>query len=60
MAVANAIKRVGVTGSPYTRKRLTLLRNRHIPHQIIWGIASEELAKMGIESLKIELFTQQV
>ena len=36
MAVANAIKRVGVTGSPYTRKMLALLRYRHIPHQIIW------------------------
>jgi hypothetical protein len=57
MAVANAIKRVGVTGSPYTRKMLALLRYRHIPHQIIWGIASEELAEMAIQPPKVELFT---
>lgn len=55
MTVANAIKLVGGTGSPYTRKMLALLRYRHIPHQIVWGIVSEELAKMGVEPPKVEL-----
>ena len=28
---------MGAPGSPYTRKMLSLLRYRHIPHNMIWG-----------------------
>lgn len=55
MTAISAIKLVGGTGSPYTRKMLALLRYRHIPHQIIWGVPKEELAKLGVEPPKIEL-----
>ena len=44
---------IGAVGSPYTRKMLSLLRYRRIPHNMIWGDPSAVLDSMGINKPKI-------
>jgi len=44
---------IGAVGSPYTRKMLSLLRYRRIPHTMIWGDPSAVLDSMGISKPKI-------
>ncbi|NHO85832.1 glutathione S-transferase [Pseudoteredinibacter isoporae] len=51
--MSKPIPLIGAVGSPYTRKMLSLLRYRRIPHNIIWDDPSLVLDEMGIEKPKI-------
>jgi glutathione S-transferase len=44
---------IGSTGSPYTRKMLSLLRYRRIPYRIIWGEPATELTRLGVAPPRI-------
>ncbi|GAA6151335.1 glutathione S-transferase family protein [Pseudoteredinibacter isoporae] len=53
MSLSKPIPLIGAVGSPYTRKMLSLLRYRRIPHYILWDDPSLVLDEMGIEKPKI-------
>ena len=49
MTETKSIQLIGVVGSPYTRKMLSLLRYRRIPHKMIWGQPESVLPTLGLE-----------
>ena len=51
--MADRLELVGAPGSPYTRKMLSLLRYRHIAHNVIWGGAMG--APEGYPKPKVQL-----
>ena len=52
MNIPIPLKLIGGVGSPYTRKMLSYLRFKRIPHTIIWSDAGAYLDKEGIEKPK--------
>ena len=52
MTLPNPLKLIGGVGSPYTRKMVSYLRYKRIPHTIIWGDPGAYLDKVGIEKPK--------
>ena len=52
MSIPNPLKLIGGVGSPYTRKMVSYLRYKRIPHTIIWGDPGAYLDKAGIEKPK--------
>ncbi len=49
----NPLRLIGATGSPYTRKMLSLLRYRRIPHAMIWADPAAALDGLGISKPKM-------
>tara|TARA_B110000967_G_scaffold56875_1_gene58295 strand:- start:407 stop:1444 length:1038 start_codon:yes stop_codon:yes gene_type:complete len=49
------IQLIGSPPSPYTRKMLSILRYRHIPHRMIWGDPGTVLPSLGIAKPKVGL-----
>ena len=41
MSLPNPLVVLGAPGSPYTRKMLSYLRYKRIPHKMIWGDPSK-------------------
>ena len=52
MSLPNPLVVLGGVGSPYTRKMLSYLRYKRIPHKMIWGDPSKYLDQEGIEKPK--------
>ena len=52
MSLPNPLVVLGGVGSPYTRKMLSYLRYKRIPHKMIWGDPSKYLDQAGIEKPK--------
>jgi glutathione S-transferase len=52
MSLPNPVKLIGGVGSPYTRKMLSYLRYKRIPHTMIWGDPGAYLEKIGLEKPK--------
>lgn len=52
MTSAQRLRLIGGTGSPYTRKMVSLLRYRHIPYGITWADPKNELDTLGIAKPK--------
>ena len=55
MNLPNPLVVLGGVGSPYTRKMLSYLRYKRIPHKMIWGDPSKYLDQEGIEKPKPSL-----
>jgi glutathione S-transferase len=53
MTIPQPVELIGSPGSPYTRKMLSLLRYRHIPHRMIWGDPSAVLQQRGVTLPKL-------
>ena len=51
MSLPNPLVVLGGVGSPYTRKMLSYLRYKRIPHKMIWGDPSKYLDQAGIETV---------
>ena len=49
MNIPQPVELIGSPGSPYTRKMVSLLRYRRIPHQTVWADPATELKRRGIE-----------
>ncbi len=52
MSLPNPLVVLGAPGSPYTRKMLSYLRYKRIPHKMIWGDPSKYLDQEGIDKPK--------
>ena len=52
MSLPNPLKLIGGVGSPYTRKMVSYLRYKRIPHTMIWGDPGAYLEKIGLEKPK--------
>ena len=53
MTIPGPVELIGSPGSPYTRKMLSLLRYRHIPHRVIWGDPATILRQRGVAVPKL-------
>lgn len=48
MPCSNRLQLIGAPASPYTQKMLGLLRYRHIPYSVIWGMPEDVMQQMRV------------
>ncbi len=56
MTSTDRLELIGAPGSPYTHKMLGLLRYRHIPYSVIWGMPEAVLDELGVDNRPKMLF----